>query len=140
MKILPALKNRLIILIPAYWACLFDEAITIVHQPAAYWNGDLSMANEANPIGAILMKNHVSGIFLISILWLILIGIIGYFLPIRLLKTFALFVLISHTWGGASWISQLYGFWYVIIFVLANSILFVKMDEIYAQRLQSIPN
>ncbi|MBD2756878.1 hypothetical protein [Spirosoma validum] len=134
----PAIKNKFLILIPAYWACLFDEAITIVHQPAAYWNGNLNRANEANPIGALFMKSHVSGIFLLSILWLIAIGVIGYFLPLRYLKIFAVFVLLAHTWGAASWLSQFYGFWYVIFFVLINSILFVRIDEVYSRRLQGI--
>ena len=89
------------------------------------------MPNEANPIGAFLMGNHVSGIFLISAVWLIVIGLAGYFIPRKYLKAFALFVLIAHTWSASSWLSQFYGFWSAIVFIAFNSVLFVRMEAIY---------
>ncbi|MDD3723523.1 MAG: hypothetical protein PHW92_13740 [Lutibacter sp.] len=75
------------------------------------------------------MKNHISGIFIISIMWLILIGIIGYYLPRKISRIFLLFVLIVHSWGASSWISMKYGFWFVIFFILFNAILFYKIDD-----------
>ena len=122
--------NKLLLLIPALWASLFDITITIVHQSKEYWTGNLNMANEGNPIGNFMMKNHVSGIFVISILWLILIGILGYYLPKRISRIFLLFVLIVHSWGASTWISARYGFWFVIIFILFNAILFYKIEDI----------
>jgi hypothetical protein len=122
-------REKLIILIPALWASLFDITITIVHQSKEYWNGNLNMANEANPIGNFMMKNHVSGIFIISIIWLILIGVLGYYLPKKISRIFLLFILIVHSWGASSWISMKYGFWFVILFILFNSILFYKIDD-----------
>ena len=74
-------QEKLLSLIPALWASLLDSVITIVHQPKEYWNGNLNIANEANIIGNFMMKQHVSGIFIVCGLWLILIGIVGYFLP-----------------------------------------------------------
>lgn len=38
------LNSKLILLIPAYWACLFDEIITIINQSDAYWKGTLRTA------------------------------------------------------------------------------------------------
>lgn len=122
--------TKLLLLIPALWASLFDITITIVHQSKEYWTGNLNMANEGNPIGNFMMKNHVSGIFVISILWLILIGILGYYLPKRISRIFLLFVLIVHSWGASTWISSRYGFWFVIIFILFNAILFYKIEDI----------
>ncbi|QMW00883.1 hypothetical protein [Spirosoma foliorum] len=133
------LRNRFILLIPAYWACLFDETITILQQPAAYWNGDLNAGNEANPIGATLMRNHASGIFVISFAWLVVIGIFGYWLPERLRKTFALVILMAHTGGAISWITPHYGFWYSIIFIVFNSALFVQLDKVYSQNIENAP-
>jgi hypothetical protein len=86
-------------LIPAYWAALFDIVITIVHQPDEYWQGNLTKANEANPFGAYIMANHVSGIFVISFIWLIIIGVVGRLLPYKFARVFLLFVLIAHSWG-----------------------------------------
>ena len=42
------LNNKLIILIPTYWACLFDALVTIFNQPKSYWNGDLKTPDEEN--------------------------------------------------------------------------------------------
>jgi len=72
---------KLLLLIPAIWASLFDIGITIINQPKEYWSGNLDKANEGNPIGGFLMKNHVSGLFVISFIWLIIIGLVGYYLP-----------------------------------------------------------
>ena len=128
------LNSKLILLIPAYWTCIFDIIITIINQSDEYWKGNLSKANEGNPIGAFMMANHTSGIFIVCALWLILIGIIGFKLSNRKLKIFALFVLIAHSFGASSWLSNYYGFWYAIIFIFINSIMFIEIENIYELR------
>jgi len=128
------LNSKLILLIPAYWACFFDVIITIVHQSDDYWKGNLEKANEGNPIGAFFMSYHTSGLFIISIIWLIAIGIIGFYLKERMLKIFALFVLIAHTFGASTWLSFNYSFWFAIVFILLNSILYIEIDRIYETR------
>ncbi|MBC5836248.1 hypothetical protein G6N05_15295 [Flavobacterium sp. F372] len=128
------LNSKLILLIPAYWTCIFDIIITIINQSDEYWKGNLSKANEGNPIGAFMMANHTSGIFIVCALWLILIGIIGLKLSNRKLKFFALFVLIAHSFGASSWLSNYYGFWYAIIFIFINSIMYIEFENIYETR------
>lgn len=123
-------KDKLILLIPAFWTCLFDTIITIVHQSKDYWTGDLKKANEGNPIGSFFMQNHVSGIFVISIFWLILIGLLGYFLPRRFSRIFLLFTVIAHSFGASTWLSSRYGFWYAIFFILFNSFLYYFVDDV----------
>lgn len=122
-------KEKLILLIPALWTCLFDTVITIVHQSKEYWSGDLKVANEGNPIGALFMRNHVSGLFIISAFWLILIGVLGYYLPERISRIFLLFVLIAHSFGASTWLSGRYDFWYAMVFILFNSILFYVVKD-----------
>ena len=128
------LNSKLILLIPAYWTCIFDIIITIINQSDEYWKGNLSKANEGNPIGAFMMANHTSGIFIVCALWLILIRIIGLKLSNRKLKIFALFVLIAHSFGASSWLSNYYGFWYAIIFIFINSIMYIEFENIYETR------
>lgn len=128
------LNSKLILLIPAYWTCIFDIIITIINQSDEYWKGNLSKANEGNPIGAFMMENHTSGIFIVCALWLILIGIIGLKLSNRKLKIFALFVLIAHSFGASGWLSIYHGFWYAIIFIFINSIMFIEFENIYETR------
>lgn len=127
-------NEKLLALIPALWASLFDTVITILGQSNDYWNGNLNMANEGNPIGSFMMKNHVSGIFIVCGLWMILIGILGYYLPGKVSRIFLLFVLIAHSWGASSWISMKFGFWPIMVFILFNAILFYKIEDIISKK------
>jgi len=129
--------TKLLLMVPALWASLFDILITIVLQPKAYWNGDLGAGNEGNPIGSFFMKNHISGIFVISIFWLVLIGLLGYYLPRQLAKIFLMFVLIAHSYGASTWLSNKFGFWYAMAFILFNSILFSLIGDIVGKGVQS---
>jgi hypothetical protein len=129
-------KEKLLLIIPAFWASVFDIAITIAHQPKAYWTGDLQAANEGNPIGAFFMGNHISGIFVISGFWLLLIGFLGYYLPRKFSRVFLLFTLIAHSFGASTWLSMEYGFWYAILFILINSILFYFVEDLVAKETQ----
>ncbi|MBI9036388.1 MAG: hypothetical protein JEZ03_18150 [Bacteroidales bacterium] len=90
---------------------------------------NLSKANEANPMGGFLMHTHVSGIFIISGLWLLLIGLLGFYLPKRVSRYFLVFVLVSHSIAASSWIFPRFGFWSFIGLALINSSLFVFIDE-----------
>ena len=128
------LINKSTILFPGICACIFDLLITIIQQPAEYWKGDLEMANEGNPIISILMKNNVAGIFVFTFLWLFLIAIIVYFLPLKFLKPFSLFVLISHSWGASSWLVLKYSFWHAIIFVLIILLIYFVTENIYTKQ------
>jgi len=121
----------LLILVPALWACLFDLIVTIINQPNAYWKGNLQMVREGNPLIGVLMKHHILGILIFVFLWLLTIGIIGYYLPSKLLRMFSLFVLVIHTYGASSWLAESFGFWPVVNFVLLNSILFIAIEDIY---------
>jgi hypothetical protein len=123
-------KTRLLLLVPALWTSMFDIAITIIHQPKEYWNGNLEKANEANPVGAFFMANHIAGLFIISGLWIIIIALLGYFLPRRISKVFLLFCVIAHSVGASTWLSNRYGFWYVMGFVLFSSILYCLIDNL----------
>ena len=133
-------KQKLLLLMPALWASLFDIVITIVHQPKEYWNGNLQVANEGNPIGKFMMTNHVSGIFLISIFWLVLIGLLGYYLSRIMSRIFLVFVMIVHSWAASTWIGPRYGFWSVLILMILNSILFCAIDEIVKENNSQFSN
>ncbi|MBN8820900.1 MAG: hypothetical protein J0I82_02670 [Spirosoma sp.] len=125
--------------VPAYWAALFDIIITITHQSDDYWQGNLTKANEGNPFGAYMMAHHVSGIFVICFIWLVIIGLVGRWLPNNYTKVFLLFVLIVHSWGASTWLSQFYGFWSVIGFTLFNAILFYRVEDFRQSQVVKAP-
>ena len=122
-------KNKMRSLIPAYIASIIDITITITHQAPEYWQGDLTKANEGNPIGGTLMAIDVSGIFIISGIWLLIIGPLGYHLPRKLSRIFLLFVLVAHSYGASTWISPRYGFWAAMLLILFNSLIYILLDE-----------
>jgi hypothetical protein len=126
----PSRSIKLRSLIPAYIASVIDIGITIIHQTPEYWKGDLAKANEGNPIGSTFMQMHVSGIFLISGIWIMLIAPLGYYLPRKLSKIFLLFVLIAHSFGASTWLSPRYGFWSAMVLILFNSIVYILIDEL----------
>ncbi len=130
-------KTKILTLIPALWTSIFDITITTIYQPVEYWQGNLDIANEGNPIGAFFMKNHVSGLFIISAIWIILIITLGYYLPKRISRIFLLFVLIAHSFGASTWVSNHWGFIYAMIFILINTILYLKIDE-YERKTENI--
>jgi hypothetical protein len=127
-------SSRILSTIPAICASLLDIGLTIYGQPAKYWEGELNLANERNPIGAFFMANHVSGLFLISGIWILMIVILGYYLPRKSSKIFLLFVLIAHSWAAASWIPKKYMFVGALSLFLFNSILYIRMDEISSKK------
>lgn len=111
---------------PALLASGIDIMITIVHQPLAYWEGNLSQANEGNPIGALLMSQHIAGLFILSGLWIGLIIILGLYLHHKLLRYVILFVVIAHSYGAASWLAPRYGFWSAMALILLNTVVYLS--------------
>ncbi|MEM7548178.1 MAG: hypothetical protein AAF363_00780 [Bacteroidota bacterium] len=120
---------KLICLIPALFASILDITVTIVHQDPEYWQGNLSKANEGNPLGAVLMANSVYGLFLISGIWIAIIIVAGYYLPRLVSRIFILFVVIAHSYGASTWISSRYGFWWAMLVIFTNALIYVLVEE-----------
>lgn len=133
-----SIVNVLLIFIPGFWACLIDLLLTINGQPLAYWQGNLQMVREGNPLIEFLMKNSLSGIFIFVIFWLLAIVLIGYYLHSKLLRVLALFVLIVHTYGASSWLIESYSFWTVITYALLNSVMFIAIEDIYSLKTSNL--
>ncbi|MEL6558453.1 MAG: hypothetical protein AAFQ94_09730 [Bacteroidota bacterium] len=126
--------SRWLHLLPALIASLIDIAITIIHQPKGYWEGNLNEANEGNPIGALFMENHISGLFVISGIEVLLIILLGYYLPTRISRYLLLFVLIAHSCAASTWISSRYGFWYTMSLALFNSLTYLIANDLIKKR------
>jgi hypothetical protein len=124
--------NVLIILTPGFLALFVDLLFTIKGQPTAYWQGNLQMVREGNPLVEFFMKSSLLGIYVFVVLWLLVIVLIGYYLPSKSLRVFALFILIAHTYGASSWLIECFNFWTVITYVLLNSIIFIELNDTYS--------
>ncbi|WP_258100315.1 hypothetical protein [Marinoscillum pacificum] len=127
--------NQLIKLTPALIASLFDMTVTAIGQSPEYWSGNLQQANEANPVGGFFMSNHISGLFAASGVEILLIIVLGLYLPEKITKYLLLFVLIAHTCAAGSW---LHGFWPVMGLALFNSIIYILAQDLAKKRASSM--
>lgn len=125
----PTRKDKIVSILPAFIAASFDIFLTIFYQSQEYWNGDLSKGNEGNPIGASFMKGHVSGIFFICGIWLIMIVLAGFYLPKKLKDIFVVFCIIAHSWGASTWIDDQFGYWSVIVLFLINASIYSLVKQ-----------
>lgn len=131
-------KQHILLLIPSVWACLIDETVTVIYQSKEYWSGNLSAGNEANPIGGFMMRQHVSGIFIVNGAWLLAVILLGYYLPRKYARPFLLFVLIAHTAAGSSWLVGRFPFMFVIAYYAFNSIAFHLVERaVFKEKLES---
>lgn len=48
-----------------------------------------------------MMAHNVFGFFVISLIWLVIIGLVGRFVPYKFSRVFLLFVLIVNSWGAS---------------------------------------
>lgn len=133
-------NNVLLIFIPALWACLVDLLLTVKMQPTEYWSGNLLMVREGNPLIKYFMINSTSGIFIFVSAWILTFLTIGYFLPNKLLRVISLFVLVAHTYGAASWLTEFCSFWTVISYLLLNSVMFIAFTDIYLLKTSKLMN
>ena len=122
-------KQKLLAIVPALWAIFFEAVITIVHQSEEYWNGILNMAYDGYSIGSLLEKKYVPETFISCVLTMIIIGVLGYYLPRKVSRVLLLFMIIDCSWVALGWISKYYGFWFVILFILFNSVLFYFIED-----------
>ncbi len=129
-------KTKLLIFVPAAFACLIDLLVTAVNQKPEYWQYYLHEAVEGNPILNWAMQNHVLGLFIVTMIWLIIISVICMFTPVKIGKIICLAIVIGNSWGAGTWISRYYGFWAVIVMVVVNSVIYSTFDGIQNRKTQ----
>src|SRR5262245_50308360 len=87
-------------------ACALDVAATLACQPAAYWAGDRGAAEEANPLGLWVLRQHpwafAGGAAALLALYVVLIER----LPPSLARVASFVILFLHAAGGASWAAR----------------------------------
>lgn len=76
------------------------------------------------------MQNHVTGIFIVTFLWLVFIFFLTLYTPVKVGRIICLAIVLGNSWGAGTWISRYYGFWFVMLLVVVNSILFITFDEL----------
>jgi hypothetical protein len=90
-------------LLPAA-VCLLDVALTLHGQPAAYWQGDYSQANEGNPLPRLFLEAHPLAFVAGVVGWVVFCVTFLLVAPRRLAILAWQALLLGHTVGASSWL------------------------------------
>src|SRR5262245_46888321 len=96
--------RRLWLCLPAAGLCLLDGALTLAGQDAAYWAGTPGAANEANPVGYLLLEWHPLAFVAGVLAWAALFCGAALWLP-RPLPALVVLVALGHAVGAATWLA-----------------------------------
>ena len=80
------------------------------------------------------MTNHISGLFIISGIEVILIILLGYYLPNKISRYLLLFVLIAHSCAATTWIAKRHGFWAIMALALFNTLTYLIANDVIRKR------
>lgn len=105
------------------WLCLgpllllgFDVTLTLLGQPAAYWEGHLGAAQEGNPLPNWLMHQHPLLFPLAALGWAPAFCAAILWLPARFAKVISFVLHFGHTVAAASWLVLLAPGSYLVAF------------------------
>ena len=108
-------RMRLWLCLPAVLAGLADLCLTLLGQPATYWDGNLWAAREDSPHGLRLFHQHHLAFPLAFAGWIAIYCTAILRLPRRLARIAALAVTIGHVTAGYTWIRHYAGYWGTIL-------------------------
>ncbi|MBM3995099.1 MAG: hypothetical protein FJ303_13240 [Planctomycetes bacterium] len=119
------------------WLCMspvllavLDYGLTLYGQPAAYWAGDYSRVNEANPVSRWCLERHPALFVLEFFPWAGLFCVFIIVLPSTLAKMLSLGVALGHIVGAASWMWRHFGqYWLFPITLMSSAVLIVWTFE-----------
>ena len=94
-----------------YWLCLpfilvflCDGSITLYGQPAAYWAGQYTLANESFPAFNWALQQHPLMFVLLSLCWGVVFCLLIIKLPDFASEVLSLALVQGHTWGVTTWL------------------------------------
>ena len=96
--------NKLWLCLPFILVFLCDGSITLYGQPAAYWAGDFSLANEAFPAFNWALQQHPGVFILQSLAWAVVFCLLILLLPDFLSEVTCVALVQGHTWGVMTWL------------------------------------
>lgn len=96
--------SRWWLVVPLAAALTADVALTLGGQPAAYWAGDFTLAEEANPIGFELLARSPCLFALAAAGWLLALALAVLRAPAVGAAWLAGGCTLAHALGGCSWL------------------------------------
>jgi hypothetical protein len=124
-------RARLWLCVPPLVFCLLDQSVTLYCQPARYWAGDRSTAQEGNPWFHWLLMQHPLAFEAGIAAWIAVFALVILFTPRRVAMTISIAIVLGHTWGTSTWLlfTVPYGYWLALLLFLASAIIIVATWE-----------
>jgi hypothetical protein len=101
-------KYRLWLCLTPFLSYLFDDALTLMGQTASYWQGDYLSVIELNPVNHWFLSLHPLAYFTFDIVSFCILAFMIISLPLELSKILSLYVVISNTYAGFSWLRDVF--------------------------------
>ena len=108
----PILRRLLGLCLPPALLALFDAALTLFGQSAAYWAGNYAQVNEQSPTFHQLLATHPLAFTAGLVAWVLVFSGLILLLPQTLAMTASIAVAIGHTWGATTWLIYRFEFGY----------------------------
>ena len=89
---------------------MVDVGLTLAGQPAAYWAGDYTAANEANPIARPALTHGPMMFAGFGLLWWASLAAFITVVRPGMAVRMAILMAVAHAIGGAAWLAR-YGPW-----------------------------
>ena len=98
------------------WSC--DVFLTLLGQPADYWQVSYTLADEANVIARPLLMVGPWAFVALASAEIIVVALCVRFTPPKLAKWLAIAVILAHTIGACAWLIKRGGWWWIGCIVL----------------------
>ena len=101
-------RSRLWLALPAFLLCLFDQFVTLLGQPKAYWAGDFRAPLEGSPPGHWLLSRHPAWYIMAACCYLLFIVLFIIWLPRLPARMASAGFVVGHTWGTCWWMQTFF--------------------------------
>lgn len=127
-----SIERKLWLCIPVIITDLIDITVTMLGQPAEYWNGSYDLVREFNPIARWFMVLHPAGALVYIILDILMISLLIIVLPMLLSKILSAFWAIGSAKAIYNWlVGPLHMGWWMsnLVILIPTTILILALDK-----------
>jgi hypothetical protein len=101
--------------LPPILFCVLDFTLTLVFQPAAYWEGDRTRIIEGSPTFYYLLTVHPAAFVVGVLVWIVLFVALLLLLPDTPALITSIAIVFGHTAGTAAWLRGRFPFDYQLL-------------------------
>jgi hypothetical protein len=117
------MKRNTWLSLPPVLLALLDLAVTLLAQPADYWQGHYGFAQEPHPLFVRLLEWHPIAFAAGDLLWIALFVIVIGLLPRRGAMILSMLLVMTNAWGVSTWLCWRVpgGYWLTLLLFAASA-------------------